>query len=120
MKTLYLTQSSENILIDDENKTANRLRKRLERYEIRDIYYIDEDMTVVYGYGEDQETLEAKKDDVLLLFYDRKCYEHKAILIQNENFKNNILAKLAQDQKEKEEWAAKNKSLSNRGEACDK
>ena len=66
MKTLYLTDSSSNIVVDTETNEASVLNTDVDRYQIRSIYYIDEPMHVVYQSGENKEELNVKKGDILL------------------------------------------------------
>ena len=51
MKTLYLTQSSENIVVDPENDFVGKLESE-DRYSIRSVYYMEEPMHIVYNCGE--------------------------------------------------------------------
>ena len=61
MKTLYLTDSSTNIYVDTETNEVGRLINE-DRYDIRNIYYVEEPMHVVYQSGEDKEEIEEVSD----------------------------------------------------------
>lgn len=50
MKTLYLTQSSDNIVVDPDTNYVGKLYQE-DRYSIRSVYYIEEPMHVVYQHG---------------------------------------------------------------------
>lgn len=107
MKTLYLTDSSCNIVVDKENDTVGRLYSE-DRYYIRDVYYIEEPMHVVYQCGETKEEIDAKKGDILLLFYSNRFNKYHLDTIKTKQWAANIKNRRAIEQKEKEEWALKN------------
>ena len=69
MKTLYLTGSNANIVVDPEVDYVSTLPCE-DRYEIRSIYYIEEPMHVVYQCGERKEEIDARKGDLLIVFYE--------------------------------------------------
>ncbi len=107
MKTLYLTQSSENIVVDPEIDFVGKLQTE-DRYAIRNIYYIEEPMHVVYQCGEDKEEVDAKKGDLLILFYNHKYNKYVMDTIRTKQWVANIKNRRKMEQAEKEAWAAKN------------
>lgn len=107
MKTLYLTQSSDNIVVDPEIDFVGKLQTE-DRYAIRSVYYIEEPMRVVYQYGEDKEEINAKKGDILILFYNNRYNKYVLDTIHTKQWAANIKNRRKIEQKEKEEWAAKN------------
>jgi hypothetical protein len=107
MKTLYLTQSSENIVVDPEIDFVGKLQTE-DRYAIRSIYYIEEPMHVVYQCGEDKEEIDAKKGDLLILFYNHKYNKYVMDTIRTKQWVANIKNQRKIEQAEKEAWAAKN------------
>lgn len=107
MKTLYLTQSSDNIVVDPEIDFVGKLQTE-DRYAIRSVYYIEEPMRVVYQYGEDKEEINAKKGDILILFYNNRYNKYTLDTIHTKQWAANIKNRHKIEQKEKEEWAAKN------------
>ena len=107
MKTLYLTQSSDNIVVDPEIDFVGKLQTE-DRYAIRSVYYIEEPMRVVYQYGEDKEEINAKKGDILILFYNNQYNKYVLDTIHTKQWAANIKNRRKIEQKEKEEWAAKN------------
>ena len=111
MKTLYLTNSSANIAVDPEENTAQRVEDA-DRYDIRSIYYIEEPMHVVYNginNGEPfREEIDAKKGDILLVFYTNQYNKKLLATVKSKEWVANIKNRRAVEQKEKEEWAAKN------------
>lgn len=106
MKTLYLTQSSANIFVDPEENTVGSLTTE-DRYDIRAIYYMEEPMHVVYEAGERKEEIDAKKGDILLVFYSNKYNKYILDTIKSKQWSANIKNRHKMEQKAKEEWAAK-------------
>ena len=106
MKTLYLTQSSANIFVDPEENTVGSLTTE-DRYDIRAIYYMEEPMHVVYEAGERKEEIDAKKGDILLVFYNNKYNKYILDTIKSKQWSANIKNRRKMEQKAKEEWAAK-------------
>lgn len=106
MKTLYLTQSSANIFVDPEENTVGSLSTE-DRYDIRSIYYMEEPMHVVYESGERKEEIDAKKGDILLVFYNNKFNKYILDTIKSKQWSANIKNRHKMEQKAKEEWAAK-------------
>jgi hypothetical protein len=116
MKTLYLTSSSANIWVDPETDEVGRLNCE-DRYDIRNVYYIEEPMHVVYQCGEKREEIDAKKGEILLVFYDNKYNKFVLDTIRTKQWVANIENRRKMEQKEKEEWAAKQANECNK--ACD-
>ena len=107
MKTLYLTDSSSNIVVDKDNDIVSTLRSE-DRYEVRNVYYIEEPMHVVYQCGERKEEIDAKKGDILLQFYHNKRNVYILDTIRTKQWVANIKNYRKIEQQEKEEWAARN------------
>lgn len=102
MKTLYITQGN-NILVDSENNTANRLKA--DRTSIDSMYLIDEPMHVVYGTGEYKRELDAEPGDIVLTFYHSEFKDKIIILKKAEEWSNNIMDYREKEQQEKLRWA---------------
>lgn len=109
MKTLYLTQSSENIVVDPETDFVGKLNSE-DRYSIRSVYYMEEPMHIVYQCGEVKEELDARKGDIVLVFYSNTYNKYTIDTIRTKQWSANIKNEHAMRQKEKEEWAAKQAS----------
>lgn len=111
MKTLYLTNSSANIAIDPEENTAQHIESE-DRYDIRNIYYAEEPMHVIYSgtnNGEPfKEEIDAKKGDIILVFYTNKFNKKLLATIKCKEWVANIKNRHEIEQKEREEWALKN------------
>ena len=110
MKTLYLTQSSENIVVDPETDFVGKLPSE-DRYAIRSVYYMEEPMHVVYQAGECKEELDAKKGDILLVFYSSKYNKYNIDTIKTKQWSANIKNRQKIEQQEKEEWAKRNANI---------
>jgi hypothetical protein len=109
MKTLYLTGSSANIWIDPEIDEVGKL-DTIDRYDIRQAFYIEEPMHVVYQCGEKREEIDAKKGEILIVFYDNRYNKYVLDTIRTKQWVANLKNRAKIEQKEKEEWAKKNAS----------
>lgn len=109
MKTLYLTDNSNNIFFDKETDQVGSLVNE-DRYDIRSIYYIEEPMHVVYQSGEVKEEIDAKKGEILILFFNNRFNKYHLDTIRTKQWVANIKNRRTIEQKEKEEWAARNAS----------
>lgn len=107
MKTLYLTNSHSNIYVDPETDEAGKLEEE-DRYMIRNIYYIEEPMHVVYQCGTKKEEIDAKKGDLLIQFYDNENNKYVLDTIRTKQWVANIKNRRKIEQKQKEEWAKRN------------
>ena len=110
MKTLYLTNSSANIVVDPEIDFVGTLPNE-DRYAIRSIYYIEEPTHVVYQCGERKEEIDARKGDILLVFYDNSKTKYILDTIKTKQWAANIKHARKIEQKEKEEWAKRNANI---------
>jgi hypothetical protein len=117
MKTLYLTDSMANIVVDKDTDFVGRLREE-DRYDVRSVYYIEEPMHVVYQSGETKEEIDAKKGDILLLFYSNRYNKFHIDTIKTKQWASNIRNRRILEQKDKEAWAAKNAECCNKCEDC--
>ena len=103
MKTLYLT-SGGSICIDPEENYVDRVQS--EREGINRIYLAKEPMHVVYGEGEYKKELDVKKDDIIITFYSDD-WKERIVVAKSKDWVNNIKAWNKEEQRRKEEWAAK-------------
>lgn len=124
MKTLYLTNSSANIAVDIDTDEVSSLQN-LDRYNIRNIYYAEEPMHVVYnGVATDgtetKEEVDAKKGDIIVVFYNDRFNKKVLTTIKNKTWVDNIKNRQKIEQKEREEWAKKNADNNlTQGPCCD-
>jgi hypothetical protein len=120
MKNLYLTNSGSNIWVDPETEAVGTLNDA-DRYDISNIYYIDEPMRVLYKDSEVQEEIEVKKGDILLTFYSRNGFTKRLGVVKSKQWKDNILGAIKLEQEQKEKWAAekaKKEECENTSESC--
>lgn len=111
MKTLYLTNSSANIAVDTEANKVGTLQTE-DRYDIRHLFYIEEPTHVVFNgmfEGEEHiEEIDAKKGDILLVFYLNRYTKKVLATVKSKEWVDNIKNRRKIEQKEREEWALKN------------
>lgn len=105
MKTLYLTDCSTNIYVDTETQEVGKLYTE-DKYDIRSLYYIEEPMHVVYQSGEDKEEIDAKKGDILIVFYNNRFNKYILDTVRSKPWASNIKNKHKIEQEDKEKWAA--------------
>ena len=103
MKTLYLTNGG-NICIDQENGSADNIAN--EREAISRIYLAKEPMHVVYGCGNYNKEFDVKKDDIIITFYTDE-FKDRVVVAKSKDWANNIKKYNEEEQRRKEEWAAK-------------
>lgn len=112
MKTLYLTNSSANIAVDVENNKVASLDQNIDRYDIRQAFYVEEPMHVVFNgtvNGEEHvEEIDVKKGEILLVFYLNRFTKKVLATIKCKEWVANAKNRAKIEQKEKEEWAKKN------------
>ena len=122
MKTLYLTNSSANIAVDTEDNSVSTIGTE-DRYDIRQIFYAEEPMHVVFEgtlNGElRHEEIDVKKGEILLVFYLNRFTKKVLCTVKSKEWIANIKSRHEIEQKEKEEWALKNANEAPCCECCD-
>lgn len=121
MKTLYLTNSCTNIAVDKATDEVNRIEAE-GRYGIRDVYYIEEPMHVVYQYKEDKCEVDVKPGDILLQFYSGENNKHMLAIANSEDWVENILHRREILKKERELAELKKEEMAETptcGDCCD-
>lgn len=117
MKTLYLTNGT-GMYIDTENNTVDKAQGEIER--ISRIYLMTEPTHIVFGEGEYKREFDAKKDDIVIVFYNRTDFKEQVVIAKSKDWVANIKAYNKAEQERKEEWAANNlKKLAGNCECCD-
>lgn len=106
MKTLYLTNGC-GMYVDVENNTADKANSEIER--ISRIYLISEPTHIVFGEGEYSRELDAKKDDIVIVFYNRLDFKEQIVIAKSKDWVANIKAFNKAEQERKEAWAAEQK-----------
>ena len=102
MNTLYISRTGR-IMLDENNNPKPFDRSRAS---IDDIFFIKEDTKVVFDRGEYKAELEAKAGDIVVTFYEEQ-FPNRVIVVNNEQWKENLEADAVWEQKQKEEWAEK-------------
>lgn len=102
MKDLYVN-SGGYICLDSEDRSVCPICS--EREGISRIFLAKDPMTVHYTVGEKVCEVEAKKDDIIILFYDA-TFESPVIVAKSKAWANNLKNYNKRMQEEKEKWAA--------------
>ena len=103
MKKLYIN-SGGSVIFDPETDKMSTARTHYTN--IRTMYYIEEECDVVAQSGEQKFEAHVVPGDILIHFY-KDDKPNRFIVVKNDAWKQNIEADIAREQKDKEEWAAK-------------
>lgn len=101
MNTLYITRSGK-ILIDDSGSPHS---VEASREAISSLYLIKDDTTVVFERDGERKEVFAKPGDIVICFYEDK-FPNKVIIVNNQEWKENIEAYDNYMQEQKEKWAS--------------
>lgn len=101
MNTLYFTTSGK-ILIDDSGSPHS---VESSRGAVSSIYLIKDDTTVVFEQNGDRKEAFAKAGDIVICFYEDK-FPNKVVIVNNQEWKENIETYDAVMQIQKEKWAS--------------
>lgn len=88
------------------------------REAISRIFMVDEPVEIVVDRHDKKYTLSAKKDDLVIVFYE-EFFPMPVIVVKNKDWAKNIKDYKKKVQKEKEEWAAKKANTACPCEGCD-
>lgn len=116
MKTLNIVNNSGSaILVDYSTGDVDAISHS--SLEIDWMWIAPEDVEVRYKNKDGKTTvLKAEKNDIIIKFFQYSYTENQVIVVKNNKWKENIIAKKAEEEKmliEKEAWAAK------KGLSCD-
>lgn len=100
MNTLYITNTG-TVMLDENNKPGSfeSTREGISR-----IFYLKEDTKIYVNREGQEQELDAKAGDLVISFYESE-FPHKIIVINSDEWKENLEAYEAAMQKRKEEWA---------------
>lgn len=121
MKTLITTNSSA-IMFNPDDQSVKYVNR--DRNCVDNVYYITEecDVKALYNDQDGKEVeviMHAQPGDILVHFWNR-TYPNKYALIKSDEWKNNIESYRAEEQRQKEEWAAKNSEAKEpEADSCD-
>lgn len=107
MKTLYLTNSTANIIVDTDTNKVSKL-DYADRYDIQNLFLVEEPMHIVYECGETHVEKDAKKGDIIVCFYSNEYFKDPVSIIKSKEWAKGIKNRREAEQKAKEEWAKKN------------
>lgn len=116
MKTLYLTNSTANIIVDTETNKVSKL-EYADRYDIQNLFLVEEPMHIVYECGETHVEKDVKKGDIIVCFYSNEYFKDPVSIIKSKEWAKGIKNRREAEQKAKEEWAKKN--ANNEEPCCD-
>jgi hypothetical protein len=116
MKTLYLTNSSANITVDTDTNKVSKL-DCADRYDIQNLFLVEEPIHIVYECGETHVEKDAKKGDIVVCFYSNEYFKDPVSIIKSKEWAKGIKNRREAEQKAKEEWAKKN--AGNEEPCCD-
>lgn len=106
MKTLYLTNSAANIIVDTDTNKVSKL-DYADRYDIQNLFLVEEPIHVVYECGETHVEKDAKKGDIIVCFYSNEYFKDPVSIIKSKEWAKGIKNRHEAEQKAKEEWAKK-------------
>ena len=105
MNTLFITRTGR-IMLDENGEPKDSF---VSRNAVSDVYFLTEDTHIVYQRNSDEEEhaihIDGKAGDIVVTFYERK-FPHKAVVISNAEWKENLETYARLEQEEKEKWAA--------------
>lgn len=107
MKTLYLTNSTANIIVDTDTNKVSKL-DYADRYDIQNLFLVEEPIHIVYECGETHVEKDAKKGDIIVCFYSNEYFKDPVSIIKSKEWAKGIKNRREAEQKAKEEWAKKN------------
>ena len=116
MKTLYLTNSTANIIVDTDTNKVSKL-EYADRYDIQNLFLVEEPIHIVYECGETHVEKDAKKGDIIVCFYSNEYFKDPVSIIKSKEWAKGIKNRREAEQKAKEEWAKKN--AGNEEPCCD-
>ena len=104
MNTIYITDTGR-VCIDDAGKVKN---VNTCREAINKIIRLTEDAHIVYNSGKCNIEKDAKAGDIVITFYETS-FPNKVVVINNDEWSENLIAYDKEQQALKEKWASENK-----------
>lgn len=103
MNTLYITNTGR-VLLDENGKAISQ---DTNREAIDSVMLLKEATHIEYTKRDQITSIDAKAGDIVITFYENE-FPNKIIIVENEQWKENIETYEAKEQEKKEQWAAKN------------
>lgn len=93
MKSIHIVSNVRDAVIVDHSTNTVKGLKPI-RSDINYIYSAPEDMQICYTNNNNERvTLEAKKGDIIITFYDYDYIVNKVIVVKNTKWKENLISK---------------------------
>lgn len=105
MKKIFISSLTRNAVgFDTENQSLFDVPSDSDK--ISRLYYIKEDCEMTFGCEGDQQIVPLNAEDIVIVFYEDR-FPHHFVVIKNKEWAENIKWLRDEEQRMKEEWAAK-------------
>lgn len=118
MKSIHIvTNVRDAVIVDHSTNTVKGLKPI--RSDIDRIYSAPEDMQICYTNNNNERvTLEAKKGDIIVTFYDYDYIVNKVVVVKNTKWKENLISKQC-DEENQQNKLVKMSFLRSRRDICE-
>lgn len=118
MKSIHIvTNVRDAVIVDHSTNTVKGLKPI--RSDIDRIYSAPEDMQICYTNNNNERvTLEAKKGDIIVTFYDYDYIVNKVVVVKNTKWKENLISKQC-DEENQQNKLIKMSFLRSRRDICE-
>lgn len=118
MKSIHIVKDVRDAVIVDHSTNTVKGLKSI-RSDIDRIYSAPEDMQICYTNNNNERvTLEAKKGDIIVTFYDYDYIVNKVVVVKNTRWKENLISKQC-DEENQQNKLIKMSFLRNRRDICE-
>lgn len=118
MKSIHVVPNVRDVVIVDHSTNTVKGLKPI-RSDIDRIYSAPEDMQICYTNNNNERvTLEAKKGDIIVTFYDYDYIVNKVVVVKNTKWKENLIS-MQCDEENKQNTFVKMSCLRSRRDICD-
>lgn len=118
MKSIHIVSNVRDAVIVDHSTNTVKGLKPL-RSDIDRVYSAPEDMQICYTNNNNERvTLEAKKGDIIVTFYDYDYIVNKVVVVKNTKWKENLISKQC-DEENQQNKLVKMSFLRNRRDICE-
>lgn len=118
MKSIHIVPNVRDAVIVDHSTNTVKGFKPI-RYDIDRIYSAPEDMQICYTNNNNERvTLEAKKGDIIVTFYDYDYIVNKVVVVKNTKWKENLISKQC-DEENQQNKLVKMSFLRSRRDICE-
>lgn len=118
MKSIHIVPNVRDAVIVDHSTNTVKGLKSI-RSDIDRIYSAPEDMQICYTNNNNERvTLEAKKGDIIVTFYDYDYIVNKVVVVKNTKWKENLISKQC-DEENQQNKLVKMSFLRSRRDICE-